>query len=147
MKEPFMTDIWDMVRYGDWLEKVTGLIISSLAAVVIVGVGFIAFIAADSIGIESTPEPATVTSKSYSPEVTTTTFMDTGNGIMMPVITTTPPSWHAWVVTVNGARHLHCSISQGQFNFLSTGRNVEVGIGAGRFSGGDYCTHLRIPMN
>lgn len=52
------------------------------------------FIGVDSIGIDNKPVAAVVTAKHFSPETTTTTFIDVA-GIQVPQTSTVPPLWYA----------------------------------------------------
>jgi hypothetical protein len=57
---------------------------------------------------------AVVTAKHFSPESTTTTFIDVA-GIQVPQTSTAPPLWYASVL-VDGKLALGCFISEAQYS-------------------------------
>ena len=116
------------------------LLVTCVTALVVL-MGYLLFLAVDSIGVETSPQMVSVTNKHYTPAHTTTTFITGSNGTMTPIITYHPDSWS---VTIRyGNEFAGCPVSERQYNDAVIGGSVVAYVKAGRISGDTYCDGIR----
>ena len=117
------------------------LFLIAIMAAIVGLMGYLLFIAVDSIGVQSSPTSATVIGKDYRPAYTTTTMVSNGNGGLTPIVTYHPESWAVAVRYAEGS--IWCPASKAQYNAARDGQNTIAFIKAGRLSGSAYCDGVR----
>ncbi|MBI1363657.1 MAG: hypothetical protein GC134_06700 [Proteobacteria bacterium] len=111
------------------------------AAAVAAIIGLLVFVAIDSIGVDTHPEPGTVTGRTFTAAHTTHGMIMAGK-VMVPTTTHYPDKWTFDVKLVSGPA-VTCTVSKSQYDAIADGSAVTAIVKSGRLSNDTYCDGIK----
>ena len=137
---PIATDMISISKpyRGDWLDKLTPILVATLVAITALVLCGLIFIAADSWFVSDRDGTAEVCGRDYTAAWIQTIQHSDGNGGTYPQVIYHPPNWT--IKMKMGDEPCGVNVSEHDYNTVRTGETVRVRYRRGRISGGIYIT-------
>jgi hypothetical protein len=127
----FFYDIYDAFCLDTLIGKLLGGLMALLMLICVGLVGLFIFVGVNTLGLPSYTTTGLVSSVSYTPSTTTTTFTKVGD-VMIPSTTTTAESYSAYVSTPVGTGYV--SISESLYRRNPVNNSITVSYVIGRLT-------------